>query len=224
MKRPPNEREAIRARFQAIDSSNVGDVLDELGLHHQGLDPNLTAMAGHALAGWAYTISGTMMPYEGSGDPAKMEACAGVSHGDITVWSGAGSGICYFGELIALGMAERGSVGAIVDGGVRDLKWLQQHNFPVFARYRTPIQSIGRWKVIGHGCPVYMPGATTRHVTVNPGDFILADEDGAIVIPDEAIEHVLDRAEELTRTEILVRQELVTGATLQDCLTKFGHV
>ncbi|BBY24634.1 RraA family protein [Mycobacterium stomatepiae] len=218
------QRETIRTRFLAIDTSNVGDVLDELGYHDQGLDPALGALAGDSLAGWAFTISGAMLPYTGDGDPTKMAACADISPGDITVWSGAGVGICYFGELIALGMAERGAVGAIVDGGVRDLKWLRKHGFPVFGRYRSPIQSIRRWKVTHYNQPVYLPGATTHHVTVNPGDFIHADADGALVIPAKLIDRVLVRAEALTSAEVLVRQAIAEGFSLQECLARFGHV
>src|SRR6516165_6977538 len=102
-----------------------------------------------------------------------MEACEGLASGDISVWSGDGEGICYFGELIAIGMKERGCAGALVDGGVRDIRWIQDQSFPVFARYRTPVQSIGRWKVNGWQEPVSLRGATSTYVTVNPGDFIL---------------------------------------------------
>ena len=51
-------------------------------------------------------------PYSGGGDPEKMKAVDGCGPGDITVWSGDGEGICYFGELIALGMKTRGCAGA----------------------------------------------------------------------------------------------------------------
>ena len=61
-----------------------------------------------------------MTPYAGKGDPEKMKACQGIAPGDVSVWSGDGEGICYFGELIAVGMQDRGSVGALVDGGIRD--------------------------------------------------------------------------------------------------------
>jgi hypothetical protein len=43
-------------------------------------------------------------------------------------------------------MKERGCVGALVDGGIRDIRWIADQDFPVFARYRTPVQSIARWK------------------------------------------------------------------------------
>lgn len=218
------QRDAIRTRFLAVDTSNVADALDEAGLPDQGLHPELAALSGERLAGWAFTIAGSMTPYQGTGDPAKMAACARVGPGEVTVWAGDGEGVCYFGELIALGMAERGAVGALVDGGVRDLKWLRQHGFPVFGRYRTPVQSIGRWRVTGAQEPVYLRGATTRWVTVRPGDFVLADDDGGIVVPAAAIDRVLTRAEELTRTEVQIRAAIADGLSLQECLDKFGHV
>jgi 4-hydroxy-4-methyl-2-oxoglutarate aldolase len=92
-------------------------------------------------------------------------------------------GICYFGVLVSIGMKERGAVGALVNGGVRDVHWLGKLGFPVYARYRTPVQFIGRWKVNAHQVPVSIRGATCSRVTVEPGDFVLADEDGAIAIP-----------------------------------------
>ncbi|OJU36139.1 MAG: aldolase [Rhizobiales bacterium 68-8] len=165
-----------------------------------------------------------MVPYEGLGDPAKMKACQGIGADEVSVWSGDGEGICYFGELIALGMKERGSVGALVDGGIRDVRWLNEHKFPVFARYRTPVQSIGRWKVTDVQTPVYVRGATVDYVTVSPGDFVLGDEDGAIVIPSKLIDKVLADSEALTQKEVQIRQELSKGLTLSEALQKFGHI
>ena len=133
-------------------------------------------------------------------------------------------GICYFGELIALGMKEKGCVGAVVDGGIRDVRWLGMHQFPVFARYRTPVQSIGRWKVTANQIPVYMRGATTDFVAVNPGDFLLGDEDGLVVIPADCMDEVLAKAEELTQKEVQIRAELAKGLSLAGALAKFGHV
>jgi regulator of RNase E activity RraA len=221
-----NEKEAIRRRYLAVDTSNVADVLDNMGMPDQGLSAEFRPFPVTAgrLAGWAYTITGKMMPYEGEGDPQKMQACQGLSKGDVSVWSGDGKGVCYFGELIALGMKERGCVGALIDGGIRDVRWLAQHNFPVYARYRTPVQSIGRWKVVGWQAPVYLAGATLERVIVRPGDLILADEDGAIVVPGNVAAEVLTEAERLTQKEVLIRDEIEKGLTLAQALQKFGHI
>jgi regulator of RNase E activity RraA len=220
-------REQIRQRYLAVDTSNVADVLDQMGVHDQGLAHDFAPYPADAgkLAGWAFTIQGQMTPfrYDG-GDPDKMLACAGLTEGSVSVWSGGGEGVCFFGELIAIGMAERGCVGALADGGVRDLPWLGRLGFPVYARYRTPVQSIGRWRVVCHGEPVAMPGATSSEVTVNPGDLILADDDGVICVPADVAVQVLERAEALGAREVEIRAQLERGLSLADALAKFGHV
>src|SRR3984957_17566120 len=224
--RSQSGRDEIRKRFLNVDTSNVADVLDQMGMLDQGLSAEFRPFPAAAgkLAGWAYTIRGQMVPYEGSGDAAKMEACQGVGPDEISVWSGDGAGICYFGELIALGMKERGCVGALVDGGIRDVRWLGEHKFPVYARYRTPVQSIGRWRVTGSQEQIYLRGATSERVGVHPGDFVLCDEDGGIVIPARYVTEVLDRSEELTRKEALIREAIARGMTLRQALDEFGHV
>ncbi|MGO4154568.1 RraA family protein [Cupriavidus sp. YAF13] len=224
--RSATERETIRQRFLLVDTSNVADVLDTLGLFDQGLSSAFTPFPanGGKLAGWAYTIRGQMSPYALGGDPDKMKACAGVSAGDVTVWSGDGEGVCYFGELIAIGMKERGCVGSLIDGGIRDIRWIAEQAFPVFARYRTPVQSIARWKVNGWQVPVSIRGATSQWVQVRPGDFVLGDEDGVLVIPHEVLDTVLLEAERLTEQERSIRVELQQGLSLADALAKYGHV
>src|SRR5690606_4725606 len=103
-------KNSIRARYLAVDTANVGDVLDEMGFLNQGLASDFMPFPADAgkLAGWAYTIRGQQTPYGLGGDADKMKACSGLGEGDISVWSGDGEGICYFGELIAIGMQERG--------------------------------------------------------------------------------------------------------------------
>lgn len=216
----------IRRRFLAVDTSNVADVLDEMGYLDQGLAHDFLPYPAESgkLVGWAYTIRGQHSPFPLGGDADKMQACAGLGQDDVSVWSGDGEGICYFGELIAVGMQERGCVGALVDGGIRDVRWIGERKFPVFARYRTPIQSITRWKVNGWQCPVFLRGATVSRVKVEPGDFILADEDGVLVIPAAIVLEVLDRAELLTRKEVEIRESLNSGMSLADALARYGHV
>lgn len=220
------KKEEIRLRYLQVDTSNVADVLDSMNLLQQGLAADFGPYPNtcRRMAGWAYTIRGQMTPYPQGGDADKMTACQGLSPGEISVWSGNGGGICYFGELIALGMKEKGCVGALLDGGIRDVRWIGEHGFPVFARYRTPVQSIGRWKVNACQVPVYMRGHDGANVIVRPSDFILCDDDGAIVIPIEHIEAVLLESERLTQVEKNIRIEIANGLSLEDALKKYGHV
>jgi len=219
-------RDSIRARYLKVDTATVADVLDVLGLRDQGLAPGFAPCPSNAgrMGGFAYTIVGKMQRYAGTGDPRKMKAVDGVGKDEIAVWSGAGRGVCFFGELIALGMKRRGCAGALVDGGIRDIEWIAKERFPVYARYRTPVQSIGRWKVTAWQVPVELPGATSARVKVRPGDFVLADADGVIVIPERIAADVLAEAERLTKKEARIRRELDRGASLEDVLRKHGHV
>lgn len=221
------DAEAIRQRYLDVETSNVADVLDKLNLLDQGLHASFRPFPEDAgkLAGWAHTIFGKMRPYAtDGGDPDKMVACEHVTPGSVTVWGGAGTGVCFFGELIAIGLKERGCVGALIDGGIRDIGSISDLSFPVYARYRTPIQSIGRWKVIDHSVPIQLPGATVEAVAIHPGDFILADDDGAIVIPAAAAVEVLNHAEELSARETEIRRAIASGLSLAQALAKFGHV
>src|ERR1700704_4271676 len=214
--------DSIRARYLKVDTATVADVLDVLGLRDQGLAPQFApypASAGR-MGGWAYTLRGKMTRYSASGDPKKMEAVDGLGRGELAVWSGEGKGVCFFGELIALGMKRRGCAGALVDGGIRDIEWIARQRFPVYARYRTPVQSIGRWKVTAWQVPVELPGATSARVKVRPGDFVLADADGGIVGPARVAAKVLAEAEGLTATEVRIRRDLGRGASLEDVLKK----
>ncbi|TMH37758.1 MAG: hypothetical protein E6H59_11910 [Betaproteobacteria bacterium] len=104
------------------------------------------------------------------------------------------------------------------------IEWIAKERFPVYARYRTPVQSIGRWKVTAWQVPVELPGATSARVKVRPGDFVLADADGVIVIPERVAADVLAEAERLTKKEARIRRELDRGASLEDVLRKHGHV
>ena len=72
--------------------------------------------------------------------------------------------------------------------------------------------------------PIYLGGHDGGNVTVRPGDFILADEDGGIVIPIEHVESVLVEAERLTVIEKNIRKEIANGLSLAEALKKYGHV
>jgi 4-hydroxy-4-methyl-2-oxoglutarate aldolase len=120
-------------------------------------------MSADRAAAWAYTIRGQMTPLAGKGDPEKMKACQGNAPGDVIVWSGDGEAICYFGELIAVGMQDCGSVGARRSTAISMI--------PAGSE-RSDFQ---RWQVVEWQQNVYLRGATAKWVLVSPADFILAD-------------------------------------------------
>lgn len=113
-----------------------------------------------------------------------------------------------WGGLMSTGIAERGGVGAVVDGGVRDLHTIVPLGFPVWAAYRSPLDIRGRGEVVSFDEPVEFRG-----VPVSPGDLVVADANGVVVVPQSAITEVLERCEERIDKESLTEQELRNGAT-----------
>jgi len=93
-------------------------------------------------------------PLRRDGDPRKMRAVDGVGRGELAVWSGEGKGVCFFGELIALGMKRRGCAGALVDGGHPRHRMDQATAISGLRPVPSPVQSIGRWKVTAWQVPV----------------------------------------------------------------------
>jgi 4-hydroxy-4-methyl-2-oxoglutarate aldolase len=220
------EQESIRNRFLAVDTTTVSDVLEKVGRYDQALSTALTPIAANQdkLAGFAYTVRMHLQPYEGPGDPDKMHAINAMTPGVVSVWAGDAEGMASFGELLALGMKVRGCMGIVVNGGVRDSAWIAKHGIPVYAKYRSPVQSIGRLKVTGHQVPIVMPGATSRRVEVVPGDFVLGDADGVVVVPAAHIETVLAEAEQITEREKSIRTDIDSGAPLDIILKRYGRI
>jgi regulator of RNase E activity RraA len=98
-----------------------------------------------------------------------------------------------------------------VDGGTRDTTKLISMGFPVFAKYRTPIEAFGRWAMLDYQVPVLLAGELTDTVQVNPGDFIFGDYDGVIVVPKDLTTQVLVECERVMGIEDNARVEFERG-------------
>lgn len=219
-------RRQIRDRYVALNTAIICDVFDELAIDPPVLDVSIgrRTFDRQRVAGWAYPIEGRLMPDKGA-DRLKLDVVDALPEGSVSVWGGTDAhGFGLFGDLIAATMQKRGCHGAVVDGGFRDVEDISKTGFPVFARYRSPAQSIGRWRVTKHGETITLPGALNRPVLVSSNDFILGDEDGVVVIPAQMVERVLERAEEIVATEMEARESSAKGMTAAEMLEKFGHV
>jgi len=122
-----------------------------------------------------------------------------------------------WGELLSTAARGRGARGAIIDGLVRDVQKIEELGFPVFATGIKPVDSLGRGVVTAYNVPV-----ECGEVLVNPGDFVFADFDGVVVIPQTAVNEVIHLASEKVRRENSSRSELMQGAYLRDVYKKYG--
>ncbi len=213
------------AILQAAGTAAISDIFDQLNVQPPVLDNRIfPVVRGSAFAGPAYTVTGESATYPGS-DRMKLQAIDGMTAGAVAVWAGQDAeGVCCFGDLLATSMRTRGVVAAVVDGGVRDIRFLREFGMPVFTRYRTPAQGVGRWKVTGYQVPVKMRGALCEWLTISPGDFVVGDADGVVAIPSGMIDRIATAAGELAQTESKARSDIADGLPLLTALAKYGHL
>jgi 4-hydroxy-4-methyl-2-oxoglutarate aldolase len=213
--------EELRAAGTAV----IADVFDSLGMLPPVLDNALRAVGANVtFAGPAYTVTGESASWVG-GDRRKLAAIDAMPQGVVALWgSQDAKGVCCFGDLLASAMRVRGCLAAVVDGGVRDSAFLAGCGMPVISRYVTPAQGIGRWRVTGAQCPVRVRGALVEWLEVTPGDIVVGDADGVIVIPQALADQIARKVAEWSNSDNEARREIQAGLPLLAALDKFGHL
>ncbi|SPE40582.1 Protein dlpA [Candidatus Sulfopaludibacter sp. SbA3] len=204
----------ICERYKRLYAGAVYDVLEGLGYPDQALSHEIVALApGMKLAGPAFTVKGTVTAErDTAGRHERMKMVCSMSHPCVEVRDrGTPYNVALYGELSATTARAHGAVGALIDGGTRDSGHLIQMEFPVFARYRSPIEAFGRYMIVKTQVPVRISGETTETVQVNPGDFIFGEEDGVIAIPQELILPVLEECERIKGLEDQARADFARG-------------
>lgn len=204
----------------------IADVLDNLQITPAVLAPSIAPVTPTLrFAGLAYTVAGESHRSTSAGDRAKLAAIDAMPPGVVPVWAGADiGGVCCFGDLLAEAMKQRGCTGVVVDGGVRDVSYLQTLGLPVRARYRSPAQAIGRWRVTTCQEPVRVRGGIEEWVTVAPGDIVISDDDGVLVVSSGDAERVCGQVQAWSGTEAQSREAIRNGISLVAALEQFGHL
>jgi 4-hydroxy-4-methyl-2-oxoglutarate aldolase len=128
--------------------------------------------------------------------------------------------VAVWGGLMTAGAYARNLAGAVLDGGVRDLTEIRRdYDFPVYARAVSPGTTLGRFKTLGANVPVVCGG-----IEVNPGDIIVADIDGVVVVPRGLAGEVLALAQEIDRRELEQAKLIVQARSLKEGLAKYGRI
>ncbi len=211
---PVEEVEQLCARYRALYGGLIYDVLEHMGYPNQVLSHSIMAIApGMKLAGPAFTVKGTMScARDESVRYKRLKMITEMRYPCVEVRdSGTPFPVALYGELSASSARAHGAVGALVDGGVRDCRHLISMDFPVFCRYRNPVEAFGRWAMLEYQTPVLISGELTAAVQVNPGDFIFGDLDGVLVIPAEVTSKVLEECERVKSIEDVARGEFTRG-------------
>ncbi|MCH7583658.1 MAG: hypothetical protein IH941_00685 [Acidobacteria bacterium] len=214
------------ARYRRMWVPVVCDALYALGMREQVLPSSLRPLfPEQRIAGVAYTVLGRAIEPHIAWDPGieRIESYLRVfeelTPDTVMVSVNPGSYVGHFGELTANSAAQHGCVGVILEGNLRDVEGLREIGFQVFYRDLSPLNAIGRWEMEASQVPVAI-----GDVTIEPGDVVLAEFDGIVVIPVADAEPVLLKAEEITGAEARVREEMRTGKSPLDSLERHGHI
>ena len=213
----------MRERFAAIYTAALADILDARGYRDQTLPPTIQALEkGSRLAGPAYTVKGG--PAASLDDSAYDEAIrkvlamlGDVPAGHVAVYACDHDVSAHLGELSVTSLKARGVAGCVLDGGCRDVRFILDEGFPVFARFVTPEDSTWRWELEATQVPV-----TVGRVVVEPGDWIVGDEDGVVAVPSAIAEDVLTEAEQKAETESEIRAAVRDGVSPLQAYERYG--
>ena len=199
----------------------VTDILDEMGFRHQVLPHAIQSLVpGQTVAGRALTLRGEPSPIDDPDIvyPPLLEMLGEITPGDVLTNQANDNVSAHLGELSSETAKFRGARGAVIDGGARDTEYMLRLGFPVFARYRTPADIRGRWRLVDWNVPIAIGS-----VAITPGDLILGDRDGVIVVPKAIAEEVVSKAEEVVRTENLVRAAILEGVLPLEAYQRYGR-
>jgi regulator of RNase E activity RraA len=206
--------EEICERYRRLYAGAVYDVLEGIGFPNQALSHQLTPLAsGMKLAGPAFTVKGTVTAErDEAGRHQRMKMICAMTYPCIEVRDqGTPYNVAIYGELSATTARAHGAVGALIDGGTRDCGHLIDMGFPVFARYRTPVEAFGRYILLKTQVPIRLAGELSDTVLVNPGDFIFGEHDGVLVIPQDQVLRVLEECERIKGLEDHARHDFARG-------------
>lgn len=198
----------------------VCDALDSLGFRNQSPRIALHPQTVDAvLVGRCQTTLWTDMAHE---DPApyalELEAVDACVADDVMIAAAHGSARSgVWGELLSTAAMNRGCVGAIVDGSVRDVRQMRAMHFPVFARGRCIYDSLNRQRVIDCNVPVEIDG-----VTFSPGDLVIADTDGVVVVPQDVEHEAIQLAWNKVNAENVTRDAIKGGMKATEAYRKYG--
>lgn len=216
----PDQRitwEMMRAELYA---AVVCDALDSMGYTNQSPRVPLTGQTVETvLIGRCRTTLWADMAHEDP-DPYALElkAVDACQPDDVMIAAAGGSersGV--WGELLSTAASNSGCIGAIIDGAVRDVRQMTSMQFPVFARGRCIYDSMNRQRVIDIDVPVEIDG-----VRFCPGDLVVADADGVVVVPREVETEAIGRAWDKVHAENVTRDEIKAGMKATEAYEKYG--
>ena len=207
-------------RLEKIYTGVAHDVMRGMGLSNFTLPQEIRPLfPEQTLAGVVSTVSGrvdtsadahtTLYEWTGLLSKAKPDTVMICQPND--------SVIAHMGELSAEVLKLKGVRGYVVDGGCRDVNFIIEQNFPVWYRYHTPRDVVGYWLPDAYEEPIVI-----GEVTIRPGDHVLGDRDGMVILPRDKAPEIIEASEQAIATENQVRTAILDGMDPQEAYMKYG--
>jgi len=208
--------------FRHVEVASLSDAVEQILGRRMYMSHRMQSIFPAKFAGYAVTV--LLKKDEGNRDPdalaGMMAAIDGSAKDSVYVMTVEdGADIAGMGALMGTTMHSRGYVGAVVDGGVRDVAQLRRIGFPVYALGPVPSTSVGHYKFAGANIPLMCDG-----VQVQPGDIVAADADGVVVVPRTKAEEILALAQQMDFKEHSMYPFIEKFRSLQEAVRKFGRI
>jgi regulator of RNase E activity RraA len=212
---------ALLAAYRRVEVASVSDAIEQLYHEKHYMSHKMQAIFPTKFAGTALTVK---LVKQENNDPAALSGMLSAidtgGPGSVYVMTVEdGADIAGMGGLMGTAMFSRGFVGAVVDGGVRDLPQLKKIGFPVYALGAVPSTSVAHYRFAGMNVPVNCDG-----VQVNSNDIITADQDGVVVVPRAHAAEVLVLAQKLDFTEHSTLAFIEKYHSIVEAVKQFGRI
>lgn len=212
---------AIVDRLARLPTAAIANALDDVGKTVNCPVALRPVAPGMVCAGPAVTVE-VLVAEAGTYTSAEFRVGAMIDAalaGDVIVVSAQGARSSTWGGMASLAAKVKGIVGLVVDGGVRDIDEMIEHQFAVFARHTVPTTGRTRLNVKAINVPIEVDG-----VQVHPGDIIVADETGIVVVPHADAERVAELAEGFACDDAAAEKEIRAGLSFSEAMAKFKRI
>ncbi len=218
---PVDKDASLLEGFRHVEAASVSDALEQITGRKMYMTHKMRPIFSTRFAGYALTVT---LKKESNHDANALKGMLeaidhGAANSVYVMVVEDGADIAGMGGLMGTAMASRNFSGAVIDGGVRDTAYLQKISFPVYATGIVPSTSVSHYRFAGANIPVVCDG-----VTVNPGDIVVADNDGVVVVPRASALQVLALAQEMDFKEHSMYAWIEKLKSLEEAVKQFGRL
>jgi regulator of RNase E activity RraA len=225
--RPRQEKSATNSPgelldgFRHVEAASVSDAIEQITGKKMYMSHRMRPIFPTKFAGFALTVA---LKKEANDDPNALQGMltaidSGEADSVYVMSVEDGADIAGMGGLMGTAMHARNFSGAVIDGGVRDVAYLVKIGFPVYALGIVPSTSVHHYRFAGSNIPVTCAG-----VEVKPGDIVVADADGVVVVPRAVASEVLAVARKMDFNEHSMYAYIEKLKSITEAVKKFGRL